>query len=153
MWNTNNTDRNGVNKQETHTPSTSRKITLENRESNYESGCFWMSCCFLIAQKKQAMTSPFFKTWDLSLHRNQHLFEKILHVNELQVKKVSLNFPEFLWKIVLSRTWKKVLAISATLCRFFEKSKNTWFLHACRYIKKCNEFLNLKYSYMRLQNI
>ena len=31
LWNTNNTDRNGVNKQniQTHTPSTQRKITLE----------------------------------------------------------------------------------------------------------------------------
>ena len=29
LWNTNNTDRNGVNKQKTHTPNTQRKITLE----------------------------------------------------------------------------------------------------------------------------
>ena len=29
LSNTNNTDRNGVNKQNTHTPNTQRKITLE----------------------------------------------------------------------------------------------------------------------------
>ena len=62
------------------------------------------------------MTSPLFWTWDLSLNRNQLFSEKILHVNELQVKKVSLYVPDFFKKIVLSRTWKKVLAISKILC-------------------------------------
>ena len=29
LWNTNNTNRNGVNKQNKHTPNTQRKVTLE----------------------------------------------------------------------------------------------------------------------------
>ena len=35
-----------------------------------------------MVQKNQAVTSPLFLIWDLSLHREQ-LFDKILHVNEL----------------------------------------------------------------------
>ena len=49
---------------------------------SYESGCFWNFVCFLIVQKNQAVTSPLLWIRDWSLHRN-HLFEKILHVNEL----------------------------------------------------------------------
>ena len=52
--------------------------------SNYENGCFWISVF-------QTMTSPLSLTWYLSLHRSQLVFEKISHVNELQVKNFSLH--------------------------------------------------------------
>ena len=42
---------------------------------------------------------------------------------------------------------------NSQLLSYFEKLKKTWFLHACRYLKNCNEFLRLKYLYMRLQNL
>ena len=51
-------------------------------------------CLFLTAQKKQAMVSPLFRTWNSSLQINQLFFEKMLHVNELQLKKVSLKVPD-----------------------------------------------------------
>ena len=54
LWNTNNTDKNGVNKQNTHTPNTLRKITLERDGewgSNYEPGCLWI---FVFNSAKEA---------------------------------------------------------------------------------------------------
>ena len=59
---------------------------------------------FLIVQKEQVMTPLIFGIWNLSIRRNQHFVEKILHVNELQFKTVLLKLPDFLQKIVLSWT-------------------------------------------------
>ena len=97
LWNTHNIDKNGVNKQNAHT----RTKQLEKDNNGKGGGVPTMSLAaseflFLTVQKKQVMTSPLFWTWDLSPNRNQLFFEKILHVNELQVKKVSLNVPDFL---------------------------------------------------------
>ena len=59
---------------------------------------------FLIVQEKQVMTSTLF---ELEIYQETEatcFFEKILCANMLKAKKVSLNVPELLWKIVLSRT-------------------------------------------------
>ena len=105
---------------------------------SYESSCFRNFVCFLIVQKKQAVTSPLFWIWDLSLHRNQ-LFEKILHVMELPSQEGFIE--DFVYKMVLSRTWKRPCDFkhSSQFQRYFEKSKNNWFLHAHRYLKNCTQ--------------
>ena len=95
LWNTNSTDKNGVNKQHTHTKH------FEKDNTGKRSVVPTMSLAaseflFLTVQKKQVMTSPLFWTWYLSLNRKQFFYEKILHVNDLKVKKVSLNVPGFL---------------------------------------------------------
>ena len=82
LWNTNNTDKNVVNKQNTHTKH------LEKNKTRKGGGVPTMSLAaseflFLTVQKKQVMMSPLFWTWDLSLNRNQLFFEKILRVDEL----------------------------------------------------------------------
>ena len=43
LWNTNNTDRNGVNKQKTHTKHLEQDNIGGGDGSNYEPGCFWIS--------------------------------------------------------------------------------------------------------------
>ena len=112
LWNKSTADRNSVNKQNTLNTG---KIRVQLRA--------WMhpNFYFLTMQKKHVMMSPLFWTWDLSRNRNQLFFEKILHVNKLKLSKVSLIVPNN--KIVLSRTWKKIPAISKILCSFYWKIK------------------------------
>ena len=86
LWNTDNTDENGVNKQNTYTTNTQRKITLERMEG-------WVgptmslaaSIFFLVfdSAKEGSNDVTNFWTWYLSLHRNQYFFEKILHANKI----------------------------------------------------------------------
>ena len=95
---TNNTHRNGVNKQNTHTKHLEKdNIGKGGGGANYEPGCF---CIFVFWQCKRS------KEW------RQHFFElaiyeetetetscflkKILYANKLKVKKVSLNVPDLL---------------------------------------------------------
>ena len=91
LWNTNNTDKNGVNRQNAHTHIHTKHLEKDNIGKG--GGVPTMSLAaseflFLTMQKKQVMMSPH--------------FEKISHVTELQVKKISLNVPDFLLKILSS---------------------------------------------------
>ena len=76
LWNTNNTNRNGVNKQknthQTLLEGKCRKWGGGGGGSNYEPGCFWSY--FLTVQEKQVMASTLFWTWDLSRNRNYKYF-------------------------------------------------------------------------------
>ena len=95
LRNTYNTDRNGVNKQSTHT----KHLEKDNIGKGGVQLWAWMlsNFCFLTVQEKQVMTSTLFWTWDLWRNRNQlGFFEKILYANELKVKKVLLNVPDLL---------------------------------------------------------
>ena len=136
LWNWNNTDRNGVNKRNTPPPPPpphththnhhTRTHTKQSKKndtgkgwsegSNFELGFLWIFV-FFVVQKKYTMTSPS-GTWYLSLHKKQLLFEKILHVNKLWVRKVSLNVPEFFQGRKLSRAWKKAPAFSKIHCGY-----------------------------------
>ena len=70
LWNTNNTDKNDVNKQKKHTKYLEKhNIGKWGGGSNYEPGCFWS--CFLTVQEKQVMTATLSWTWDLSRNRNK----------------------------------------------------------------------------------
>ena len=96
-WNTDNTDRNVVNKQKGHTKHLQKDNIGKGRGgSNYQPGCFWIFFQEK-SKKKQVMTSTLFWTRDLSSNRNKlgffSFFEKILHTNKLKIKKV-LNVPE-----------------------------------------------------------
>ena len=98
LRNTNNTDRNDLNKQntQTHTHQTSKEIWHWKGGEGVPTISLTASKFLLFfdsAKKKQAMTSPLFWTWDLSVHRNQLFLKKILHV---KVKTVSLKVPDFL---------------------------------------------------------
>ena len=70
LWSTNDTDKNGVDKQNTHTHTK----YLEKDYTGKGGGVPTMSLAaseilFLTVQKKQVMTSPLFWIWDLSLNR------------------------------------------------------------------------------------
>ena len=108
--NTNNTNKNGVNKQNTHTHThilnTLGKITLEQ-------GCPAMSlaaskfCLFSDSAKEASSDVTTILNLRFITTPKPAPFQKILRVKELQVKKVLLNllnFTDFLQKIVLSRT-------------------------------------------------
>ena len=55
-----------------------------------------LNFCVLIVQEKQVMTSTVFELEIYQETEASCFFEKILYVNMLKVKKVSLNVPELL---------------------------------------------------------
>ena len=89
LWKTKNTNRNGVNKQN----NTGNRGVEVPAMSQITSNFFLF---FLTVQKKEVTKPPLFWTWALSLNKNQLFFDKILHVNVFQVKKISFNVPHFL---------------------------------------------------------
>ena len=94
MWNTNNTDRNGANKQNTHTKR------LEKH--NIEKGGPTMSLdafeflFFDNAREASNDVHTFLNSRFIKKQKPAGFFQKILYANQLKVKKVSLNVPELL---------------------------------------------------------
>ena len=68
---------------------------------------FFFFLYIYIVRKKQAENdvTTFFNLRFITTQKPTLMFEKILHANELQVKKVSLKVPDVLWNLVFSRTW------------------------------------------------
>ena len=83
LWNTNNTDKNDANKKNTHTKHLEKDNTGKGRGEVPTMSLAAFEFLFLTLQEKQVMRLPLFWTWDLSLNRNQLLFEKILRVKKL----------------------------------------------------------------------
>ena len=104
LWNTNNSDRNGANKQNTNTPNTQRKITLE-RVSKYENK--WYPP-FL--KQPRILTAPPF-SWEKSESPFFGKFQKLnpsctgvrIYSSAFQQKIVMTTFNYFVRKIVKSR--------------------------------------------------
>ena len=93
MRNTNNTDRNSVNKQNTHTKHLEKDNT-GNGGYKYEPGCFWN--LFLDSAREASNDFNIFLNFRfIKKQKTAVFFEKILHANELKVK-VSLNVPSIL---------------------------------------------------------
>ena len=126
----------------THTPNTQRKITFEKEGDPTMSLDAFEFLFFNSAREACNDVNTFLKLRFINKQKPAGFFEKILYANELKVKKVSLRVPDLLQKIVLSRTCKKLPAISKILrsSYIFRNKKKTWFLHACRCLKNCNDF-------------
>ena len=93
-----------------------RKITLERAGGVKLWAWMLLNFCSLTVQEKQLWRQHFFELEIYQEAENSCFVKKILYTNELKVKKVSLNVPGLLLKIVHSRTWKKRPAISKILC-------------------------------------
>ena len=92
LWNTSDTDRNGVNKKITPT-NTQKKITLEwgSPTVNLDASEF----LFFDSAKESSNEVTAFLNLRFITKQKLVFFEKIWHANELQVKMVSLNVSEF----------------------------------------------------------
>ena len=115
LWNTNNTDRNGVNKQNTYFKH------LEKNNIGKEGGAqlwAWMLLKWISDSAREASNdvNTFLKLRFIKKQKQVVFFDKILYSNKLKVKKVSLNVPQLLQKKVLSRTLKIVTAILKNPC-------------------------------------
>ena len=97
---TNNTDRNGVHKQNTYTEHLEKDIIGKGGGATMSQDVF--ECMLFGSAREARMTSTLFELKIYQETRTSCFFEKILYANELKVKKVSLNVPDLL-KIVLSR--------------------------------------------------
>ena len=104
--------------------NTNRNITLERAGGVQLWAWMLLNVWFLTVQEKQLWRQHFFKLEIYQEAENSCFIKKILYTNELKVKKVSLNVPGLLLKIVLSRTWKKLPAISKILCSSWNIFKN-----------------------------
>ena len=93
LWNTNNTDRNGVNKQKTHTKHL-EKDNIRKGGGFQLWACMLLNFQFLTVQEKQVMTSTLLNLRFFKKHKPAFFFEKV-YANKLKVKKVSLNVPNF----------------------------------------------------------
>ena len=95
LWNTNNTDRNGVNKQNTHFKN------LEKNNIGKEEGAqlwAWMLLKWISDSAREASNdvNTFLKLRFIKKQKQVVFFDKILYSNKLKVKKVSLNVPQLL---------------------------------------------------------
>ena len=80
LWNTNNTDRNGVDKQNlnTHTHTHTRTHTTKDKAVwSYLLAWQLLNFSFFTVKKKQLKNSALFWTWDSSLNKNKLFLRNI----------------------------------------------------------------------------
>ena len=115
LWNTNNTDKNGVNKQNSYTTNTQRNITLERMEGwvgPTMSLAASISFLFLIVQKKEAMTSPIFELDTYHYTETSTFLRKYYMLTRFKSRRLHWMYLTFcVLKAVPSRTWEKNSAI------------------------------------------
>ena len=115
LWNANNTDKNGVNKQNIYTTNTQRKNLGRDEGvcgSNCESDCVYLFFFFLIVKKKEAMTSPIFELDTYHYTETSIFLRKYYMLTRFKSRRLHWMYLTFcVLKVVLGRTWEKNSAV------------------------------------------
>ena len=145
LWNTNNTDRNGVNKQKRFTKHFEKDNVgkgVGGWGDNYEPGCFWI----FVFDSGRESSNDVNTFLNLRFIKKQKLAGVFLRKYYLLTSSKLRRFIEYTWTSVENSTKQNLKKSSCDFenslqfLRYFQKSKDTWYLHAYRYLKNCNYF-------------